>query len=403
MNSHLFATLWLSVAASVALAQQHPAVASLDLPANTTSPLDLVWEQTSTAGIVALRWQEDPQEHTLLMIHTTIDASTTGAGALVTKGVLSALPFLASPEGGFAYPTFAPAAKLVVEAGSEPSMIPTERVAAFVEQFVASGYAAGFGSSNPGASPVTRYAHPQLVTLPASATAADERQPWAQPLWGATPWAPEPPRYSFSSGELGAASVLQAAHAFAAQLELNPINATGIAALQYLIGLKLGFEIYVQPIAVVPATGGGDTKIKFKRHVRLRRYSLLGDENEQWLALKGAPRHVPDVQDERRRIYLAPFGEEMHIEFPMDVSSATYPNPLRAYVPTTTGFVIVPQLANPIVDHAVLRPSTAIFRCPANAIFGIMLIEDTRAPGIPVLPKGATGMGADLWVFQPPQ
>jgi hypothetical protein len=159
----------------------------------------------------------------------------------------------------------------------------------------------------------------------------------------------------------------------------------------------------VQPIAVVPATGDGDTKIKFKRHVRLRRYSLLGDENEQWLALKGAPRHVPDVQDERRRIYLAPFGEEMHIEFPMDVSSAMYPNPLRAYVPTTTGFVIVPQLPNPIVDYAVLRPSIAIFRCPPNAIFGIMLIEDTRAPGIPVLPTGATGMGADLWVFQPPQ
>ena len=56
-----------------------------------------------------------------------------------------------------------------------------------------------------------------------------------------------------------------------------------------------------------------------------------------------------------------------------------------------------------VVASDRLTFGAALAAAAANAIFGIMLIEDTRAPGIPVLPKGATGMGADLWVFQPPQ
>ena len=399
MKPYQLALTYLALATSPVLAQQLPEIAGLDWGTPSS------WSQTTEDGLAALRWGEAPGEHTLLMVHTTIDAEV--AGAVVAEGVQKALPFMVSPAGAgwtVSHPVFAAAAQqLGYEFSGSDAVIPPERVVSFVGKFIASGYSSAYGTHNQGSTEVTRHVGHHFVALPVGAKASDERQPWARTSW----WLQQDSGFDFdgfATSQLGRESVNQAVHEFAERYGLGPVDDAGIEKLNHLLDLKLGFEIYVQAISVVPSTGPGDPdRIKFKRYVRIRRYSLFGDENDYWALVKGGPRHVPDLLDAARNVYLAPLGDEMHIVFPGPVSSILRPAPLRAYVPTVNGYAIVQQTPNPVLHGVLQRPDIAIFACPPDATFGVVLIEDEQSPGVPVLPLGANGLGARIWVYAPPQ
>ena len=396
-----FVALWAVTSTSVLVAQDHPEVAGINNPLQSNPPA-LVWGQTTDEWLAALRWVEQPGEYTLLMVHTTID--TEKSGPLLAKGICKTLPFLVSPVGA-GWDDQAPELARYQIAG-QAQMIPPVRVAAFVDQFVQSDYAAGYGTHNSTSQPVLRHAAashfaafsgglPVVVTDP-----TDERQPWLGSSWYSALQSGQA-LPAFDSVRLGRASVLQMAEEFAERHEVS-FDFDSIEMLLQQIDKEHGFEIYVQAIAVRPPVSPGDKiQLEYKRFTRIRRHSLFVDGN---LLALGLPRHVPDPFDADQRLYLAPRGDEMHIVFPFQVNALNRPPVLRAYVPTLTGYMIVPQIANPTIVVAgiemVTGPNTARFAVPVDAIRGIVWFEDVRFLGTAVVPSGAVDLGACISAYE---
>jgi hypothetical protein len=356
-----------------------------------------VWGQHIEDAEAAVRYDELTGEHTLLFVHTTIDETV--AGPLVTAGIISALPFLASPTREN-WQLTAPelAAMSGYDFSGEQPMVPPQRLANHISNFVTSGYSSGYGTNNAqGSGYVTQTTASGQVAPPPGG--GDERRAWANSTWTPQPSLGETAQ-SFSTIRLGRESIFQAAYAFAADLpNAPPINDDAIEALNALMDSKLGFEVYIQAVHIKPPTNnGGEIEVRLGRHGRVRRRSL----HEGTLGWVGPDRYAPHPFRADVNVWLAPTGDSMHIIFPVEIGSLANPTTVRAYVPTSNGVVAVDQVANPIFEGQLLRPNVGIFPCPPGITTGIVLFERISEPGIPVAPIGHINRGAYIWPFTPP-
>lgn len=354
-------------------------------------PEQLLWSQTTNGGEAALRWWEQGGEYSLVMVHTTIEKA---ADLQLPKGITKALPFLVPPAEGWSHadPELDP-----YTVSGEPLMIPPRRVAAFVEQFARSQFGPGFGTHNQSGTPVLRYASPSLFPNPALVTdGTDERQPWLESVWGSSPHGLD----YFDSQRLGYESVMQMALEHA-KLEGLTFKQEAIDSMLTKIEQHHAFEVYVQVIGVRPSSGER-IKLDFKRFTRIRHHSLQASLTQQCDLSLGPPQHVISPLNESHYLYLAPQGDRMHILFPFPVSVYGRPAVLRAYVPTSTGYVLLPQLVNDYcVDESGARtakgPNIAQFLVPSNATSGWVWIEDSRFPGFAVDPMGSVSLDGGLY------
>jgi len=353
----------------------------------------LSWSQTTVEGEAALRWWELGGEYSLVMVHTTIEKA---ADLQLPKGITKALPFLVPPAEGWNHqdPELEP-----YKVGGDTLMIPPRRVAAFVKQFAQSQFGPGFGTHNPSGTPTLRYASPGLFPNPALATdKTDERQPWIKSVWGSSPHGLD----YFDSQRLGYESVMQMAMEHAKQEDLT-FDQDAIDSMLKEIEQHHAFEVYVQVIGVRPSTGPGERiKLEVKRFTRIRHHSLQASLTQQCELSLGPPRHVISPLNESHYLYLAPRDDRMHILFPFPVSFYGRPAVLRAYVPTSTGYVLLPQLVDYYCeDDSGVRtakgPNIAQFQVPSNATSGWVWIEDARFPGFAVEPMGSVSLDGGLY------
>lgn len=386
MNSPtLFACLL--VTSTAVLAQDPLRIAGFD-----TTPI--VWVQNIEDADASVRYDELAGEHTLLLVHTTIDETV--AGPLVTAGILKALPFLASPTKSN-WQLTAPELAAMTDynfTGQQP-MIPPRRIANHITTFVATSYGPGYGTFNPASSGyVTRTTTNGMVAIPTANE--DERRAWANSTWT---WQTAISDYSFDSVQLGRESVYQSAYEYATLIPTLPTLDDGaIEALNALMDSKLGFEIYIQAVHIKPPTSTGPIDVRISRHARIRRRSL----QETTLGWVGPDRYVPHPADASVNIWLAPLEDEMHIIFPVEIGTLNNPTSVRAYVPTTTGLCVVEQTPNPVYLGELLRPDVGIFQCPANTIAGTVYFELLAEPGFTFPPIGDFNRGAFIVPFTPP-
>lgn len=384
----------LALSASTLLAQDEPRIADTDKPS-------LSWVQNTTAGNATIRYDEQPGEFTLLMVHTTIDETV--AGSLVTNGILTAFPFMEQPTEANWTLTDPDLTALsnVTYSGYDP-MVPPRRMANYISHFTSSNYPTGYGTENEfGTTWVTRETSSTLVAQPSLNT--DERNPWWHASWSTSSLHQVP---SFWTSSLGRESVLQSAHEFVSTLPNSPpLDDVAIGYLNDMMDSTIGFEIYVQAIHIKKPDTQGNTDVRLSRHIRIRRRSL-GQQGTGWYLAKGPERHVPNPFDATQRWYLAPIGDEMHVEFPAPVASTDQPVRVTAYFTLVGGGVAtVQQTPNPLDIHdELLAPHMGIFVVPANAAPGSeVYFEHERAPGVAVAPIGANVNGAARIVtFTPP-
>lgn len=371
---------------STALAQHVPELASLD------DPNQIVWQQTLNHDVTgALRWVEQPGERTLLLVHTTVDADV--AGQSQADGVKALLTFMPSPEDeGWTHSASelqAAAATWDFTYEGEDPVIPPARVAAHLDAFASSGYAAGFGTHNTTTANVLRHAAQGVVATPNNAY--DERMAWVDPGWFVESTTSLP---GFDTAALGRAALLQQAYFHESQGGPT-IDADALDDFDALMNEKFGYDIYIQPISVLlPDDETGRPRIRFRRHTRVRRVSLYGnglDFGSVWL---------PNLSNATERIYLTPRGGNLYVEFPNAVSSASRPTPLRAYFRVVGGgYVMVSQTANPIIGGQVALPEVAIFAVPSDVVWSVTLFDDEQNPTVPIVPVGACGSGARVFPY----
>ncbi|MFK7741563.1 MAG: hypothetical protein AB8H80_14690 [Planctomycetota bacterium] len=386
------ASLAVAGTSAAATAQQLPEVTSM-----TEWPTTSWSQEVSEADSAAIRWGSDPGEYTFLMVHTTIDKSI--AGSILFEGITSALPYMASPLDA-QWTKQDPALQALATSknysfvGEEP-VIPPARIAAHIQAFLAptetgsNTPASGYAYYHPIGGPIvstTNYAANHMV---AAATGSDERSVWKSSIWqNSYLWGG-----SFYTLYLAQQSVLQMTQRFG---QVNPSHTVDLDAVDAFISAastKYGFDVFVQPISVKLPTGNQvGPEIRFRRFTRIRRVSLHGNEGP-WEALRGPDRWIPYMADATQRVYLAPRGSQMHIEFPTAVSSLTNRKPMRALIQTASGPRILHQTPNPIENGEVVAPEMAAFEVPSDIGPGAIEFRSILAPTVVVAPVGATGGG----------
>ncbi|HHH28623.1 MAG TPA: hypothetical protein ENK57_09795 [Polyangiaceae bacterium] len=365
---------------------------------------------SNDSGDVVLEYDESATEHSLLFVHTTIDETV--AGSVVTRGLIGAMPFLVAPPStgtGLGWPLTSPeftALQSTYSFEGQPSVIPPRRIAQHVQAFVAANYGPGFGTfGNNGNVQVDD------TTVQPTTTLADwdERQAFANVAW--TSYS-NSTRQTFVPEDLGRRSVIQAAYEFQNSMpNLPPLDAGSLAKINEMLDQKVGYEIYIQVVHVIPPAPSGKIRIHLGYYMKLRRRSLLQQGLANWLSIKGVDRYAPHAFDRNVSVYLGPLGDEAHILFDHPVGSLAQPTTLVAYFPTTSGFVAVPQTPNPTSPYPpydLLRPNVGIFQVPMNAITGVAYFEDVFAaptmPGgvpQPVLPVNPFESGAFFFAYDP--
>jgi len=389
MNSPTTFACLLLLGGPVVLAQEPLRITGLDTPA-------ISWVQNIEDAQASVRYDELAGESTLLFVHTTIDETV--AGPLVTAGIISALPFLASPtQQNWQLTAPELAAMSQCNFTGEQPMVPPRRLANHIATFIAATHAAGYGTSNSlPTGYVTQTTSNSMVAMPSAKE--DERWAWANSLWT---WQESINASSFDTAKLGRESVFQAAYEFVAQSQTSAtIDDAAIAALNMLLDSKLGFEIYIQAAHITPSSGGNSIEVRISRHARVRRRSLQEMLVAGWT---GPDRYAPHPLNANINIWLAPTGDAMHVIFPREVGTLADPTTVRAYVPTTNGLVTVQQTANPIHEGALVRPEVGIFQCPPDMVPGVAYFELITEPGVPLKPVGTYNQGALIWPFTPPE
>jgi len=382
------------LSASALLAQDELRIADFD-----QNPM--TWGQTTEAGDAAIRYDELPDEFTILMAHTTVDETV--CGTVVAAGIVNALPFMVQPTKAnwtLSDPHLA-GMQDVLFSGHAP-MIPPRRIANYITHYTGANFPTGYGTDNEnGTTWITQEAN--LNQFVAPPTPADERNPWYHSSWQTNQ------TYSvetFWSSGLGRESLLQAAHEYVPLVPgAPPLDDTAIAILNGMMDSTIGFEIYVQALHIKKPNQEGDINVRVSRHVRIRRRSL-GQQTTGWLLAMGPERHVPNPVNANERWYFAPLGDYMHVEFPTHVATLEQPRRVTAYFPLIGGgFRAVLQEANPLDPfNQLLDPWKGIFKVPSNIAPGAEIyFSHDRAPLEPLLPVGANEFGGiPAIIYTPP-
>lgn len=387
-------TLFVLLASSAAVLAQSPdpqRVAGFDNPAS------IVWEQETNHDLGIVQYDERHGERTLMFAHVTIDENV--AGTVVAAGLASALPFLVSPltanwtlnDGAF---TALPSS---YRFSGENPMVPPRRMANHLVAYNLASNQGDYGTTNNLTSGfVTHETAPGMVVAPTSPI--DERSAWANLAWTSANM--NNSFQGFDTAMLGSGAVMQSAQEYLAAIGGGPISVPAINFLNELMAEKLGFVIFVQAAHV--STTEGEVEVRVSRSSRIRRRSLL--EASRWPF--GPSRSVPMPTNSAVNIYLAPRGDFLHLEFPVDVGTLANPTTLRAYVPTTNGLVLVDQVANPTYgvgdEEELLKPHVGLFPCPSNAITGTLYIEQVSNPGARFAPLGHYGYAAKISAYNIP-
>ncbi|MFT4515125.1 MAG: hypothetical protein ACI91B_003838 [Planctomycetota bacterium] len=366
-------------------------LAQSPLRVTDVATLPIVWQQEVDCDYAAIQYDEEPGERTLLFTHVTVDESV--CGTVVAAGVIKALPFLASPsKQQWQLTAPALAAMTTHNFSGDLPYVPPRRIAQHLTIYAESSSQNDYGTFNPQTVFVTRLPSQNMVANVTLAT--DERSSWANSNWA---YYDEISNQAFDTTRLGREAVFQAAHEFVVANSLPPIDPAGLAALSNVLDLTIGWEVFVQAAHVKPSTSG-EVDVRIGRYARVRRRSF--GQTGGWPY--GPSRYVPDPTSPSGYIYLAPRGDFLHLEFPVEVGTLANPTSLIAYVPTTTGLVIVNQVANPTWLGDLLKPKVGIFPCPANAVDGIMFIAKAATPTQRFAPDGHYGNAALISAYDIP-
>jgi len=367
-----------------------------------------VWAQETDSDQVALRFTQLPGEHTILLVHTCVDASV--AGPAIARGIATALPFMALPKPSWSIQSPELAALSANYDFGDPLeqeelMIPPRRVALHLQQVVANNYDLSFGPAFAGGATGYLLA-PGDIVAPMNYP-ADERVPL-----GAATWSPHNKvQNTIDASAMGYDSVIQTAHEYHATIPgLPPLDQPSLQTLGSILSEDIGFIMHVQAFHITPP-GGGNTKvqIRYGRHVKLRRRDLAEINEELFTTVYGKDAWIPWPIANDTMVHFGEFGGVLMFEFDAPVGFAGHLTTLTGLFPTAGGYKTLPQLPNPVDEFGVpSRANVALFECdpqiqPGQAFF-IMTSHPTDilpVGGVLMLPLHGFGDGALVLPYEP--